>query len=98
MTSPFVPETARRNRGEITALMARHGFHTYPFEFWHYNAGDAYHEHLSGSGRPGRYGAVDFDPATGEMSPIADPEEPLNSEREIRDRIDEALAGPEGHR
>jgi len=41
------------------------GFRTYHFEFWHYNKADAYDEHLSGSGRPARYGPVDFDPATG---------------------------------
>jgi D-alanyl-D-alanine dipeptidase len=38
MGSPFVSAAAREARGQITALMARHGFSTYPWEFWHYNA------------------------------------------------------------
>jgi zinc D-Ala-D-Ala dipeptidase len=96
MGSPFVSPAARINREQITAVFSRSGFSTYPFEFWHYNAGDAYQEHLEGSGRPGRYGAVDLDPATGRTTPIADPEAPLNTEGEIRDRIEEALAGPKG--
>jgi hypothetical protein len=83
MGSPFIPEEAQRNRAEITALMARHGFGTYRFEFWHYNQGDAYDAYLSGSDRPTRYGPVDFDPVTGAVTAIADSAAPLNSEEEI---------------
>jgi D-alanyl-D-alanine dipeptidase len=91
MGSPFVSAEAQRNRVEITALMARHGFRTYPFEFWHYNKGDAYDEKLRGSGRPARYGAVDIDPATGAVTAVADPTAPLNSEREIGEQIERVL-------
>jgi zinc D-Ala-D-Ala dipeptidase len=91
--SPFVTEEARRNRAEITALMARHGFRTYRFEFWHYNKGDAYDAYLSGSGRPARYGPVDLDPASGAVTAIADPAAPLNSEEEIGARIRDSLGG-----
>ena len=91
MGSPFVSAEARRNREEITAIMARHGFRTYSFEFWHYNRGDAYDEHLSGSGAPARYGPVDLDPGTGAVTAIPDPAQPLNSEQEIRARIAEVL-------
>jgi len=97
MGSPFVSEEAHANRMEITSLMARQGFSTYPFEFWHYNGGDAFHEHLRASGTTARYGAVDFDPATGRVIPIANPEEPLNSALEIQARIEEVLAEPGRH-
>ena len=83
MGSPFVPEAARRNRAEITALMARHGFRTYRFEFWHYNQGDAYDAYLSDGGLPARYGPVDLDPATGAVTAIVDSLVPLNTEEEI---------------
>jgi D-alanyl-D-alanine dipeptidase len=91
MGSPFVSKDAARNRAEITAIMARYGFHTYPFEFWHYNKGDAYDEHLSGSGRPARYGPVDLDTATGAVTAVPDPAAPLNSEEEIGAGIAHAL-------
>ena len=94
MGSPFVSEGAQRNRTEITSLMARHGFSTYPFEFWHYNSGDAFHEYQARSGATARYGAVDVDLSTGRVTPISDPEEPLNSAREIQERIDEVLSSP----
>jgi zinc D-Ala-D-Ala dipeptidase len=100
MGSPFVPSEAQANRREITELMARHGFRTYPFEFWHYNKGDAYDEHIAGSGRPARYGPVDLDPATGAVTAIPDPDVPLNTDEEIGARIAEALradgSGPTG--
>jgi zinc D-Ala-D-Ala dipeptidase len=91
MGSPFVSAQASRNRAEITEIMARHGFRTYPYEFWHYNKGDAYDEYLSGSGRPARYGAVDVEPSNGAVSPIADPAVPLNTEEEISALIHAAL-------
>jgi D-alanyl-D-alanine dipeptidase len=93
MGSSFVPEEAQRNRAEITALMARHGFCTYRFEFWHYNQGDAYDAYLSGSGRPARYGPVDLDPDTGAVTAIANPTVPLNSEEEIGACMAQALRG-----
>jgi len=79
MTSPFIPDVARQNRAEITGLMAQHGFCTYPWEFWHYNQGDAYAEYLAQTGRPGRYGPVDFDPATGCQNEVQDSACQLNS-------------------
>ena len=96
MGSPFVSAEAQRNRAEITALMARHGFQTYPFEFWHYNKGDAYDEKLRGSGRPARYGAVDIEAATGAVTAVADPTAPLNSEQEIGELITRAMNEGDG--
>ena len=95
MDSPYVPPEARRNRADITALMARCGFQTYRFEFWHYNAGDTYAGYLEGSGRPARYGAVDLEPATGRVTPIEEATIPLNSPADIEDRI-RALLGSKG--
>ena len=92
MGSPFVPEPARANRAEITALLGRHGFAAYPYEFWHYCQGDALAGCLSGSGRPARYGPIDWDPATGAVKPIDRPEMPLNSMEEIQAEIEQAMA------
>jgi zinc D-Ala-D-Ala dipeptidase len=91
MDSPFVSAEARMNRADITSLMKRHGFDTYRFEFWHYNAGDAYAGYLAGEGRPARYGPVDLDPVSGKVTPIEDATSPLNSRAEIEGRIRELL-------
>ncbi len=91
MQSPFITPRARRNRDDITALMGRHGFAAYPYEFWHYSKGDAFDEYLAGSGKPARYGAVDVDEPTGRTTPIENPREPLNSLEEIQREIERAL-------
>jgi hypothetical protein len=91
MASPFVSERAQHNRRDITALMARHGFVDYPYEFWHYSSGDAYDQFLRRSGQPAIYGAVSCDPANGSVTALANPNEPLNSPDEIRAEIDAAL-------
>jgi D-alanyl-D-alanine dipeptidase len=92
MASPFVPATARHNRHEISALMRRHGFVEYPWEFWHYSSGDAYEQVLNGTGRQAIYGAVQWDRSTNRVTPILEPDRPLNSFEEIRVEIDAALA------
>ena len=91
MDSPFVSAQARRNRREITALMLRHGFVGYPYEFWHYSSGDAYDQFLRKTGRPAIYGAVHRDAATNTVTPFADPTRPLNSRDEVRAEIEAAL-------
>jgi len=90
--SPFVPPQAARNREEITRIMQGHGFMAYPWEFWHYSKGDAYAEHLADTGRPARYGAVDFDPATRTLAPIPRPKEPLHSPEDILRHMQAGLA------
>jgi zinc D-Ala-D-Ala dipeptidase len=92
MMSPFVDEHAQQNRREITALMRRHGFVTYPWEFWHYNDGDAYAELLNHTGRPARYGPVHMDPVDGSVTPIDDPCAPLNSTEVVRELMERVLA------
>ncbi len=91
MRSPFVPQEARRTRLEITEVMNHYGFVAYPFEFWHYNKDDAYAEYLNESGRPARYGAIDFDPESGTVSVIENPELPLHTLDEVQERVEEAL-------
>lgn len=90
MISPFIPAEARQNREEITRLMEKHGFMAYPYEFWHYNKGDVYAEILTNSGRPGRYGAVDWNPSRHAVIPVPNPKDPLISDREIQFEIEQA--------
>ena len=92
MASPFVAEHARQNRREITSLLGQHGFVAYPWEFWHYNDGDAYAELLNRTGRPARYGPVHMDPADGKVTSIDDPCAPLNSVEVIRELMERVLA------
>lgn len=92
MQSPFVSPQALENRNTITAIMEQHGFVAYPFEFWHYNSGDAYDEYLNKTGKPARYGAVHFDEKTGVVTPVADPDELLQSLDVMQQEITAALA------
>jgi D-alanyl-D-alanine dipeptidase len=92
MASPFVSEVAQRNRRDITALMRRHGFVDYPYEFWHYSSGDAYEQVLLKTGAPAIYGAVNRDATNNAVTPLPQPDTPLNSHDEIRAEIDAALA------
>ena len=91
MTSPFVSPGAHANRQAITALMAQYGFVTYPWEFWHYNQGDAYDHYLNKTGQPARYGAVNVSLTDGSVEAIADPLTPLNSYEEIEHELNQAL-------
>lgn len=87
MRSPFVDGEALAHRLAITALMEEHGFMHFPFEFWHFNKGDAGAQILTGQTAPARYGAVNWNPQTNEVTPVPDPFAPLNPlpviEREI---------------
>ena len=91
MDSPFVSGVGQRHRNQITALMRDCGFVEYPWEFWHYSSGDAYDQFLRKTGKPAIYGAVDWDPVTNVVTPMADATAPLNSEEEIRAEIEAAL-------
>lgn len=83
MDSPFISDEAHANRAEITALMGRHGFVTYPWEFWHYSKGDAYDHYLNQTGQTAPYGAVHVTLPDGSVRAIAEPLTPLNSYAEI---------------
>lgn len=91
MKSPFIRREARANRTAVTRIMARYGFVSYPFEFWHYNRGDALEACLHHARRPARYGPVDSDPRSG--TPIAEAVEPLNRPEEFAARLEEILRG-----
>jgi len=92
MESPYVEPDAQRHRAEITALMRSCGFMAYPFEFWHYNQGDVYDELLNKTGKPARYGAVDWDPKTHHVTPIGNPTNRLNSREDIDLAVAESMA------
>jgi len=91
MRSPFISELALRNRLEITAVMERHGFKPYPYEFWHYNQGDAYVEYLENTDQPARYGPVEINVNTGKVTPITDSDQLLVPVSEVRELIQQAL-------
>ncbi|QDV69115.1 D-alanyl-D-alanine dipeptidase [Rosistilla carotiformis] len=78
MRSPFIEADDLQNRLEITAIMEAHGFMHFPFEFWHYNQGDAMGNILSGHPAPARYGPVHWDPQTNRVTPYDEPLRPLN--------------------
>jgi D-alanyl-D-alanine dipeptidase len=87
MRSPFVEPEYIENRLAITAMMEARGFMHFPFEFWHFNKGDAGGHILTNDPAPCRYGAVNWNSRTNEVTPVADPLTPLNPlpviEREI---------------
>jgi D-alanyl-D-alanine dipeptidase len=94
MRSPFVEPEALANRLAISEILEAHGFVHFPFEFWHFNQGDALGNVVAGLHAPGRYGPVDWDPATNRVTPCDDPLRPLNPldvfDREIRAALERA--------
>lgn len=91
MRSPFITEEELANRLAITEVMESHGFMHFPFEFWHYNKGDAGDHILNQRPGPARYGPVDWNPDTNEVTPVADPLNPLNPLPKIEEEIDAAM-------
>jgi len=77
MDSPFITEEERANRQKITALLREHGWRDYPWEFWHYSQGDCYVEYLTKSGKPSRYGPIDFDGTNSTPIDLAEADELL---------------------
>ncbi len=92
MRSPFVEPEAFENRLAITAMMEAHGFMHFPFEFWHYNKGDAGAHILTGNPAPCRFGPVHWNPRTNEVTPVTDPLTPLNPLPVVRNEIAAAIA------
>jgi len=78
MRSPFIEASDLDNRLKITDMMEARGFVHFPFEFWHYNQGDAMGHILSGLPAPARYGPVHWDPQTNAVTPYDDALSPLN--------------------
>jgi D-alanyl-D-alanine dipeptidase len=91
MNSPFVTGEERENRQAITRVMEQHGFLHYPGEFWHYNKGDSLYQIQARTGQPGRYGPVDWEPATNRVTPYADPRGVLTPLDVLESLIQQAL-------
>ena len=92
MFSPFVSAKETKNRAEVTEMMAAHGFTHFPFEFWHYNKGDALDHILNQRTEPARYGAVNWDSITNQVTPAESPETPLNPLTKFEEDVAAALA------
>lgn len=91
MRSPFITEEELRNRLEITSMMEARGFMHFPYEFWHYNKGDAGDCILNHKPGPARYGPVNWNPETNEVTPVEDPMSPLNPLPRIEKEIAAAM-------
>lgn len=91
MRSPFVEPDALQNRLDITAMLEAHGFVHFPFEFWHYNQGDAMGHILRNQPAPARFGPVHWDRATNRVTRVDDPLTPLNPLPAIEQEIAAAL-------
>ena len=92
MASPFVLESQAEARHEITAIMADHGFLAYPFEFWHYSAGDVLAACIAGRGLA-RFGPVAYDPASKQCTPLS-PDEFVVTPAELEIAIERMLVSP----
>jgi D-alanyl-D-alanine dipeptidase len=94
MRSPFIDAESLKNRLEITSMLEAHGFIHFPFEFWHFNQGDAMGHILLGQPAPARFGAIHWDPRTNRVTPVNDSLRPLNPlsviEREIAAALERA--------
>jgi D-alanyl-D-alanine dipeptidase len=68
MGSPYISQAQAELRHTVTAVLGRHGFVAYPYEFWHYSAGDVFATQLSG--QQVLYGPISYDPVAGTQEPI----------------------------
>ncbi len=91
MRSPFVAPEHVAARLEIAAMMEKHGFIHFPFEFWHFDKDDAGMHILTGNPAPCRFGPVNWDPRTNEVTPVPDPLALLNPLPVIEKEIAAAL-------
>ena len=91
MRSPYISAEELDNRLAITAMMEARGFMHFPQEFWHFNKGDAGAHILTGNPAPCRYGPVNWNPESNEVSAVPDPMSPLNPLPVIEREIEAAL-------
>ncbi len=91
MASPFITPEQHRHRVEIEAIMRRHGWFAYPYEFWHFSGGDSYAETIAGTGKPARYGPVVFDGKSITVIPDPASDELLEPLEFYQRQIDAAL-------
>ncbi len=94
MRSPFVAPEYVATRLEICAMMEKHGFIHFPFEFWHFDKDDAGMHILTGNAAPCRFGPVNWNPETNEVTPVENSLALLNPlpviEREIAAALERA--------
>lgn len=91
MRSPFVAPEHVATRLEIAAMLEKHGFIPFPFEFWHFDKDDAAMHLLTGNPAPCRFGPVNWDPSTNEVTPVPEPLTLLNPLPVIEKEIAAAL-------
>jgi D-alanyl-D-alanine dipeptidase len=91
MRSKFVEPKFIENRLGITTMMEKHGFIHFPFEFWHFDKDDAGMHIHTGNPAPCRFGPVNWDPITNEVTPVGDPLALLNPLSVIESEIAAAL-------
>jgi D-alanyl-D-alanine dipeptidase len=91
MRSPFVAPEFVATRLEIAAMMEKQGFIHFPFEFWHFDKDDAGMHILTGNPAPCRFGPVNWNPQTNEVTPVENPLELLNPLSVIEKEIAAAL-------
>jgi D-alanyl-D-alanine dipeptidase len=91
MRSPYITATELQNRLRITEVMESHGFMHFPYEFWHYNKGDAGAHILTNNPAPARYGPVNWNPETNTVTAVGDPLSPLNPLDVIETEIASAM-------
>lgn len=91
MRSPFIAPEHLATRLEITAMMEARGFIHFPFEFWHFDKDDAGMHILTGNPAPCRFGPVNWDPVTNQVSAVNDPFALLNPLPVIEAEIAAAL-------
>lgn len=97
MRSPFVEPEALRNRLAINELVESFGFVHFPFEFWHYNQGDAMGHVLCDRTEPARFGPVHWDSTTNRVTPCDDPLRLLNPLVVMQREIAAAMERAKGH-
>lgn len=91
MRSSFVAPEHVATRLEIAGMMEKHGFIHFPFEFWHFDKDDAGMHILTGNPAPCRFGPVNWDPRSNEVTPVPDPLTLLNPLPVIEKEIAAAL-------
>ena len=87
MASPFITAGERAVREAVTEAMAGRGFVPYAYEFWHYNKGDAHEAVARGDAAPARFGPVEVDLGSLEVTPIRDDRRPLTPPHELEELL-----------
>ncbi len=90
MRSPFITAEQAEVRQGVTTVMARHGFLAYPYEFWHYSAGDTFAVCIGGV-EFARYGPVSYDPVSRKCSPLPDEDGFVVTRDEVQVATENAL-------